>query len=183
MVCACVLLLPHFAAAQTSLAVDFDGDGQRDQFIVDGREPSVLRVWLSASDTTQLIRSHAALLQVIATDLDGDHRPELIARDGKSRIQVWTRKGEGFHRYRPRGGVPGTLKYSNRRSIEDNDREPAGVITNPTFAPLTLMLCASPRAPGLEGSAACAPHTTRACRSLTAIDPFAPRPPPTHVPS
>lgn len=182
MVCACILLLPHFAAAEPSLAIDFDGDGHRDQFTLDRREPSVLRVWLSASATTQVIRTREPLLQVIAIDLDGDHRAELIARDGESRIHVWTRKREGFHSYRPRDIIPGTLKQGNHRRIEDNDREPSVVIASTTFAPFALRLCASPRAPGLESSTACARQTARPCRSLMAVAPFAPRPPPTHVP-
>jgi hypothetical protein len=181
-VCACVLLLPRFAAAEASLVIDFDDDGQRDRFILDHREPSVLHVWLSASNTTQVIRTRVPLLQVIATDLDGDQRPELIARDSESRIHVWTRKHKWFHSYRPHRVVPPVLEQWNHRRIEDQDRESPGVITSTPFAPFALTLCASPRAPGLEVSTAYAPHTAPACRSLTAADPFAPRPPPAHVP-
>lgn len=173
MVCACVLLLPNFGAAAPSLAIDFDGDGQRDQFRLDRREPSVLHLWLSASDTTHVIRTRVPLLQVVATDLDGDHRPELIARDSESQIHVWTRTR--FHPYRPHDVAPGTFKQPNHRSIDDED------ITTTPFAPFALALCASPRAPGLETSRACAEHTARR-RSLTPVAPFAPRPPPTEVP-
>ena len=182
MVCACVLLLPRFAAAEPSLAIDLDGDGRRDRFMVDRREPSVLHVWLSAHGTTQVIRTRVPLQQVVATDLDGDHRPELIGRDSESQIHVWTRKRERFHPYRRHDAVPGTFEQPNRRCIDDTDREAPGVITSTPFAPFALTLCASSRAPGLGASTACAPHTARACRSLTAVDPFAPRPPPAHVP-
>lgn len=180
--CACVLLLPHVAAADPSLAIDFDGDGRRDQVMLDGREPSVLHVWLSASGTTQLIRTRVPLLQVVAADLDGDHRPELIARDTDSQIHVWTRKRTGFHSYRPRHAAPSAPGQQGFGNIEDTDLEPPGEITSTPFAPFALMLCASPRAPGLEASTARASHAARAGRSLTAVDPFAPRPPPAHVP-
>jgi hypothetical protein len=182
MVCACVFLLPHFAAAEPSLAIDFDDDGRHDQFMLDRREPSVLHIWLSASNTSQVLRARVPLLQVVATDLDGDQRPELIARDSESQIHVWTRKRKWFHSYRPRDVIPHALEQWNRRSIEDKDNEPPGVITSTPFAPFALTLCASPRAPGLEVPTACAPHPARAWRSLTAVDPFAPRPPPALLP-
>ena len=179
MVCACVLLLPHVAAAEPSLPIDFDGDGRRDQVMLDQREPSVLHVSLSASDTTQLIRARVPLLQIVAADLDGDHRPELIARGSESQIHVWTRKGTRFHSYRPRDVVLDTLGQRNRGGVEDKDREPSGARAS---APLAVTLRASLRTPGPEASPACAPHTARACRSLTAVEPFVPRPPPAHVP-
>src|SRR4029079_11223570 len=100
--CACVLLLPRFAAAEPASAVDFDGDGRHDHVTLDLREPSVVHIWLSLSQTTQTIRAHAPLQQIVAVDLDGDHRPELIARDRDARIHVWTRKHERFRRLRPR---------------------------------------------------------------------------------
>jgi hypothetical protein len=180
-VCACVLLvllLPHSAAAGPSLAIDLDGDGRRDQVTLDRLDPSLLHVWLSASSTTQVIRSHVPLLQVAAADLDGDHRPELIARDGNSKLHVWMRKHTRFHWYRPRDGARPLLEQPNRRSLEDNDSEPPGVLTSAPFTPIALTLCASPRAPGLEASIRRAPHTARACRPVAVVDPFAPRPPP-----
>lgn len=180
-VCACVFLLPTFAAAEASLAIDFDGDGQRDQFRLDRREPSVLHIWLSASDTSHVIRTRLPLLQVVAKDLDGDHRPELIARDTDSQIHVWTRKHKSFHSYRPRDVDPGALRQPNDRTIEDSDSERPGVITNAPFAPFALTLCAATRTPGLESATACAPHTTRAFRSSPAAAPFAPRPPPARI--
>ncbi len=150
--------------------------------MLDLREPSVLHIWLSASDTTQVIRTRARLLQVVATDLDGDHRPELIARDSESRIHVWTRKRKRFHRYRPTDiAPPYTLQERHSRSVEDKDPEP-GVITSSPLAPIALTACASLRTPRPEASTACAPRTTHASRSLTAADPFGPRPPPAHVP-
>jgi len=181
MLCACVLLLPRLAAAEPSAAIDLDGDGRRDRFMVDHREPSVLHVWLSESDTTQVIRTRVQLLHVVAVDLDGDHRPELIARDSHSQIHVWTRSRKRFHSYRPGGVVPGTIQRRTGRRIDDNDEERPGGITNTPFVPFALMLCASPRASGLEASTSGAPRTAPASGSSTAAVPFAPRPPPTHV--
>ena len=182
---ACVLLLPAFAAAaERPRPVDLDGDGRHDRFTVDShRDPSVLRVWLSASNTTHLIRARVPLVQVIAVDLDGDHRPELVARDSESRIRVWTRKGTRFDSYRPREVASRTLQQPNHRTIRDNDSELPDVTTSTAFAPLALALCASPRAPALGHSSACAPQTAPADRSLTAVEPFAARPPPTFIPS
>ena len=88
MVCACVLLLPHFAAAEPSLAIDFDAGGRRDRVMMDRLEPSVLHAWRSASDATQVVRTWLPLLQVVAIDLDGDHQPELTARDSEWQIPV-----------------------------------------------------------------------------------------------
>jgi hypothetical protein len=180
MACACVFFLPRFAAAaERPIAVDFDGDGQHDRLTVDqGHERSVLRVWLSGSNTTQLIHTRVAVLKVIAVDLDGDHRPELIARDSQSQLRVWTRRGERFHFYRPRVTAPLTLSQPHQRSVRDDSNEPLGETLSTVFAPLALALCASPRAPGLEGFRSCALHSTPAYRSFAAVAPFAPRPPP-----
>jgi hypothetical protein len=180
--CACVLLLPQFAAAEPSPVIDFDGDGRRDQFTLERGEPSVIRVWLSKSDTTQMIRTSVRLLRVAATDLDGDHRPELIALDRQSQIHAWTHEHKAFHPYRPRDVVPRARDQRNRRSVEDKDRGPSGAIASTQLAPYALTLCASQRRPGLEASRPCAPRTGRAGRSSTAVDPFAARPPPAHVP-
>ena len=181
MVCACVLLLPRLAAAGPSLAIDLDGDGRFDQVMLDGRQPLIVHVWLSASGRTQVIRSRVPILQIVAADLDGDHRLELIARDSDSQLHVWKQKRKGFYSYRRRAVAPPTLEPRNCRSIEDGAPKPPGVITDAPFAPFALTLCASPRAPGLEASKARAPHSARGYRSLTALDPFVPRPPPAHL--
>jgi hypothetical protein len=182
---ACILLLPTFAAAaERPLSVDLDGDGRHDHFTVDRhREPSVLRVWLSASNSTHLIRTRAAVVQVVAVDLDGDHRPELVARDSESRIRVWTRKGKRFHSYRPPDAAARTLQPPHHRTIRDNDSELPDLTASAGFAPFALALCPSPRAPALSRFSACAQRTAPVYRSLTAVEPFAARPPPTFIPS
>ena len=103
--CACVLLCaPSAAAADRSLRADLDGDGHTDQVSINRSEPSVLHVWLSTTGTTHLIRSPRALLRIAATDVDGDHRPELIATEASaSELRVWKRDGprRGFEAYTP----------------------------------------------------------------------------------
>ena len=71
---------------------------------IDRAEPSVLHVWLSTTGATHLIRSPRALLRIAATDVDGDHRPELIATEASaSELRVWKRDGprRGFEPYTP----------------------------------------------------------------------------------
>ena len=178
MVCACALLLPRLTAAAPSLAIgfDLDGDGRGDQVVLDRDKPLVLHVWLSKSGTTQVIRSSVPILQIAAADLDGDRRPELIARDSDSQLHVWKRKRTGFQSYHRRQAAVSPLDQRGCRSIESKEAEPPGEAS--TTSQFALMLCASPRAPGLEPSAARAPSTARASSSSTAVDPFAPRPPP-----
>jgi hypothetical protein len=63
---------------------------------------------------------------------------------------------------------------------EDREAESSDDFTLITFAPLTLLQCALPRAPDLTASYAGRPQATRSHRSFTPLDPFLPRPPPTH---
>jgi len=161
--------------------VDFDGDGRRDQIALEQGEPSVIRIWLSKSNTTQVIRTPVRVLRVAATDLDGDHRPELIALDGEWQIHAWTRKSKAFRSYRPRDVVPRALNQRNGRSAEDKGRELPDATTSTQFAPFALTLRALQHRPELEAPIPCAPQTGRAGRSSIAVDPFAPRPPPAHT--
>ena len=179
--CVSLVLLPTLAAAaDLGIAADFDSDGRRDHVMVDRWEPWVLRVWLSASDTTHVIHTRVSLLGIVATDLDGDHRPELIAQDSQSQIHVWTRKHQGFHSYRPRLVLPVSLHPPTRRTVDDRDTEPPGAIAGTTFEPPTPTLCASLSVPALGLSNACTPRSARALGSDTTFDPFVPRPPPAH---
>jgi hypothetical protein len=178
MACACLLLLPYVvAAAEPALAIDFDGDGRHDRVLIDTQQPSVLRVWLSGSDTLQVLYSHVPLQNVAATDLDGDHRPELIARDSQAHIQVWTPHRRGFRKYRPRHSVPHELTTPTQRRVEDGNGEPAGVLSGAAFAP-SVLVRGSPRAPTTGVSLPSAPHRARGRRTFAAHRSFAPRPPP-----
>ena len=182
--CACVFLLPGLASAEPFVAVDFDldGDGRSDQVLLDRDEPRLLHVWLSASGTTQVIRSRVEMLQVVAADLDGDARPELIARDRDSQLHVWRRKHQAFHSYARRSEAASPLEQRQCRSLENKEAAPPEEVSAGQDAPFALTLWASPRAPGLDPSTARLPVTARATRSSTAVDPFAPRPPPALTP-
>jgi hypothetical protein len=179
MLCACALFVPQLAAAgEKPLFVDFDGDGHHDRVMVGApNEASNLRVWLSASQAEQLIRTRSTVLQVVFSDLDGDHRPELIARDSKSRIHVWTRKGRKFHSYRPRPTNLGALLPGDH-SVQDSDEDRPGATTSPRVVPFSLLLSPSPRAPNVTGAGTLAPEFAHKTRTSTLLEPFAPRPPP-----
>lgn len=176
--CACLLLIPQAAAAGgSSLAVDFDGDGRGDSVRLDQSRPSVLRVWLSASGTTQVLVSRRPLHRVAATDLDGDHRPELIASDSQSRIHVWTPRAQGFHRYRPRSAVPPGLSGAGQVRGDEHDREPEEVLSGATFGPSVLRRPLSLAPPDIL-SGACLPADEHTGQAYLAAQPFSPRPPP-----
>jgi hypothetical protein len=159
------------------LAVDFDGDGRRDSVKLDQSRPSVLRVWLSASDTTQVLVSRRPLHRVAATDLDGDHRPELIATDSQSRIHVWTPRDKGFHRYHSHRVIPHGLSAAGQKRVDGRNREPEEVLSGATFGPSVLSRLFLP-APPDDLSIPCAPSDDVTCRSFPAVLPFSPRPPP-----
>jgi hypothetical protein len=184
MVCACVFVLPRLAGAEPSIAIEFDldGDGRSDQVVLDRDDPLFLHVWLSTSGTTQTIRSHVPVLQVVAADLDGDARPELIARGSDAQLHVWHRKRKAFHSYHRRSAAPSPLEQRHCRSIENKEAEPPGEMTAGPHVPSALTTRASLRSPGLDPSSARVPSTARVFRSSTAADPFAPRPPPTRTP-
>jgi len=128
--CACVLLsAPFAAAADRSLAADFDGDGKSDHVAIDRTEPSLLHVWLSTTGRTDVIRSPRALFRIAATDVDGDDRPELIAADASpEHLRVWKKDGArgGFRAYAPRRSPGRALPSSHGTSVDgyaDSDAE------------------------------------------------------------
>jgi hypothetical protein len=64
---ACGLLLlaaPRTYANGSALATDLDGDGRGDRVVVTQDEPSLVRVWLSTTSTTHVIRSAEPVLAV-----------------------------------------------------------------------------------------------------------------------
>lgn len=126
-----------------------------------------------------VINSGVHVLRVIAADLDRDYRPEMWPRDSESLVRIWTRE---HHRFLPpcsRTALPSTVTQAHRRGFDDGDGEPSDTNTPTEFAPLILNLWPSTRAPELSALSARAPHTAPACRSLTLVDAFLPRPPPT----
>jgi hypothetical protein len=83
-----LLLAARPAAADTQVVADFDGDGEQDRAVVDHRATTI-RVWLSDSGRTEVIRSRSRHVQLAARDLDGDHRAELLVAGPKARLHVW----------------------------------------------------------------------------------------------
>jgi len=180
LVVALFALLPRVAAAaEPAFAVDFDGDGRHDRVVLDHERPSFLHIWLSASNTTHVLYSRKPLQRVAVADLDGDRRPELIARDSESRIQVWVHRRMGFLNYRPRHGNPTSLRLPVRRNVHETDADSVSVLERTAAAPLAL-LRASAKGPFFEARRA-GIATGAPTRHLFVIPPFAPRPPPARL--
>jgi len=180
-VCASLCLLPRLAAAaEPSLTIDLDGDGRHDRVVVDGRRPDTLQVWLSQSGTTHILRSHTPLQRVAARDLDGDLRPELIASDSESRIHVWTPRGKKFHRYRPRQKLPEQLTSSTSQRLDGRGPDSGDTVTYSGFAP--ALLRASWQTPTNDTFRVLVLSGTHTKERAPAVQPFAPRPPPSPLP-
>lgn len=175
---ACLLLCSRVSAAgDRFLTADFDGDGRHDCVTLDQRDPSLLRVWLSATNSTLLIRSEAPVLDIAATDLDGDRRAELIARDDSAALRIWTNKRAGFHKFKPqRAPLPG-LAVSHHHRVDDGPAGETAEFSSVSTSLLALLLSPAPRAPAtVERS-----HlrlARRLSRPVLLESPFAPRPPP-----
>jgi hypothetical protein len=120
--CTCALLLvPRAASAEPAVYADFDGDGRHDRVTLDRNEPDVLRVWFSRTGTTDVIRSRWPLLRVIATDLDGDRRPELVANDASTGLHVWKIDSRNrFRSYHPKRALAKTATGSSRTAFDDD---------------------------------------------------------------
>src|SRR5262249_57455159 len=52
-----LLLVPRAEAGHRRLFADLDADGRRDHVTVDKHEPWIVRIWLSATRSTHIIRS------------------------------------------------------------------------------------------------------------------------------
>jgi hypothetical protein len=173
-----LLVVPLAGAAESTLSADFDGDGTRDRVSIDQTEPSLLHVWLSATKTTDVIRSRHPLVQVVATDLDGDHHPELIAKEASTGLSVWTRHGrEGFRAFRPRQDLPSGIGRPHRKAVDD-PTDPSDELPAPPIhqAPLTA---ARVRLPLLDRSLCRVARSSPALARAPCFSPSVPRPPPT----
>lgn len=168
-------------AAPVRLAADFDGDGQHDSATLDVRNPAAVQVWLSTTGLTSIIHARAPIVAIVATDLDGDRRSELIATSSTPGLQVWSRTRHRFHRLgtvRPHRAGPATLTLPGHRNLDDGplvDRED-GVDSDPTPR-LAVASRASPRAP--DARLAAAPRIIHVVAPLApSLHALAPRPPP-----
>jgi hypothetical protein len=178
LVCA-LLVAPRAYANQPTSVGDFDGDGHGDRVTFTLQEPSIVRVWLSATRTTQIIRSPEPLLAVVVHDLDGDRRAELVATKRSSGLHIWTKKQKGFRAYRPtHRPSPVALSRSNHRAFDPGPTPPVLETTAFSSVPPTLVISSvHPRAPAFRAWRY-APRLARDPTSSPRLTPFAPRPPP-----
>jgi hypothetical protein len=176
--CVCVLL-PHAGAqaAERSVLADFDGDGQHDRATLDHREPSVLRIYLSATNSTAVVRSQVPIAGIAALDLDGDRRAELIAGGASSGLQVWTTHRKGFRAFRPQTVTPEALGPPLRHNVEQGAGDAPVAITSAPPSPTALAVSPQPRPPTTTVASPLATHTADP-HSPQQLAPLAPRPPP-----
>jgi hypothetical protein len=177
--CMCALLLvPRVAAHERALIADFDGDGHGDHVTFTSREPSVVRVWLSATGTTHVIRSSEPLRAVAAADLDGDHRAELVASTRSTGLHVWTRGRNRFRTLHPNDTrQPAGFSSSRHRASEDGPQAPPGTDASGQTTPVVLY--AAHRGPPARRAWTPAPRPVRGPTPSPSLTPFSPRPPPT----
>jgi hypothetical protein len=177
LVCLCVLLLAPRAEAGRRVFVDFDADGRRDRVTLDAHEPWIVRIWLSATRSTHIIRSAQPLRDITAVDLNGDRHPELIASNRAHGLQVWVSAPSGFvaYHHRPR---PPTHQTSSagRHRLDDNSEESPPEIANAKQIP-AFVVASFYRQPATApvGSHADQP---RGRRTTFRLAPLSPRPPP-----
>lgn len=175
----CVLLLaPRAEAGHRRLFVDFDADGRRDHVTVDAHEPWIVRIWLSATRSTHIIRSAQPLRGITAVDLNGDRRPELIVSNRSHGLQVWTKAPSGFVAYRHRPRPPTRdISGSTRHRVDDDAGELPLAITsasgNFAFPVSSLIPWATTSGRGRPRA-----EQPRDRRSTPRLAPLSPRPPP-----
>jgi hypothetical protein len=175
----CILLLaPRAEAGHRRLFADLDADGRRDHVTVDTHEPWIIRIWLSATRSTHIIRSAQPLRAITAVDLNGDRRPELIFSSRSRGIQVWTKAPGGFVAYphRPRPPTRDISGSGRHRVDDDTDGLPPGIASaGGTLAFVVTRL--NPWAAAPDTGRPRADHP-RDGRSRLRLAPFSPRPPP-----
>lgn len=174
---AALLLTTRVAfAADPAVSADVDGDGRGDRVTLDGAHPSVLRVWLSSINATSEIHSHAPIVHVVARDLDGDRRPELIANAG-GHLRVWTRQRHAFRPFTPHQAPDADLGRPVHRTVDDGpvgERVAIQWVGSPV---LSLAPATRPRAPDAI-RVRTAPSIPLRVSTAASISSFAPRPPP-----
>ena len=179
LVCLCLLLLvPRAEAGRRRVFADFDADGRRDRVTLDAHEPWIVRIWLSATRSTHIIRSAQPLRDITAVDLNGDRRPELIATNRAPGLQVWAKAPSGFVAYHHRPRPPTRqVSGSGRHRLDDNNEESPPEIANAKQVP-AFVTTSFYRQPAITpvGSRADQP---RGPRSTLRLAPLSPRPPPT----
>jgi hypothetical protein len=178
---ACFFALLLAAPAYADFAVvaaDFDGDGHGDHVIVTNEQPTVLRVWLSSTRATEILRSAEPVLRIAAADLDGDNHAELIATGGSPFLKIWTKVHDRFRSFRPH--QPPTSRNASRTtgSASASSRAPESPTNCATRAADGSL--ASTLSPGTPASYEWqhAPRARSTTTSPLSFTIFAPRPPP-----
>ena len=172
-----VLCAPHAHAKGTRIFADFDGDGHRDRISLDAAEPSVVRIWLSASRSTQIIRSAQPLLSITAVDLNGDHRSELVATTRSSGLHIWTKAHRGFRIYKGKHPPPRSVGRQGRHTVDDEENDPAPAAGASKPVPPPTATSVHRRGPPNDVPAD-AHELIVHVRSATPLAPSSPRPPP-----
>jgi hypothetical protein len=173
-----LLLAPRAEAGHRRLFADFDADGRRDHVTVDAHEPWIVRIWLSATRSTHIIRSPQPLRGITAVDLNGDRRPELIFTNQSHGLQVWTKAPGGFVAYphRPRPPTRDIAGSGRHRVDDDSDELPLGLAgSSGMLGAAVTSLNPWAAAPDTASPRADRPRDTR---STLRLAPLAPRPPP-----
>lgn len=173
-----LLLVAPANASDAVVAADFDGDGHGDHAVISSDQPTVLRVWLSATGTTELVRSAQPLLRITAADLDGDHHAEIIATDGSPLIKIWTKQRARFRSFRPKQ-LPRPWEFSDSSGHAAAGR--AAPSSPTTLTPRTLDGSLVPQRHVAVPIVACWQHAAHAHAPATSsrgFAPLAPRPPP-----
>jgi hypothetical protein len=174
----CTLLCAtHAFANGTGTFADFDGDGRRDRVSLDATEPSIVRIWLSATKSTQIIRSSQPLLAITAVDLNGDRRSELVATTRSPGLHIWTKAHKGFRTYVRKRPPSRGFGRQDRRTVDDeeDDAGPAAGASKPVLTPIATSV--HRRGPP-DDVRVDAREPIFTVRSATPLTPSSPRPPP-----
>ena len=147
--CLCAMCAaPAAEAGRRRVFADLDADGRRDGVTLDTREPWLVRIWLSATRSTHVIRSVHRLRAITLVDLNGDRRPEAVASTRSHGLQVWTTAGTGFVAY-PRKPKSSSrhIRGSGRHEINDDNDESAPGDANVRLIPASIVSDVQRRAP------------------------------------
>lgn len=178
LICACCLLAPLSAAAE-GLLTDLDGDGHGDTVVADSHSHT-LQVWFSASGWTQRIHTRATPQQIIAADLDGDSKPELIWSDSNATIHVLTRKHKRFHPFARGQAIPAHSTPPPRDGADQAD--PDSIDLSASDAPAACVIdSAAPIDIAMPIVAIPIAKLVVDLRSHISVLSFVPRPPPSVV--
>lgn len=175
-----VFLLTYGADASTHIAADLDGDGVHDTVTVHHHAPSDLHIWLSSTQERHIVRHEQPIVKLLALDLDGDRRLELIAHDADAKLQIWTNRGAGYLRHTTIGTPYFALRADHATTLEQDT--PDLSFDLPTTTRVAKAAPPSRFAPRVRGIVVRIAATPVAARiSTTHVAPAAQRPPPSAV--